>query len=410
LVDGCFAGDEAAWRELHRTYYPIVRTVLHRLGIAAKKMDAACREVFERLLRELSGFERRHDLGISIYRLALAHARRLGRAPGGRVEAGEADMARRVAAAVGAMRGRRREVFVLYELELLPGDQVARVLGCTEATVWSVLHEARQEFERLVAPLSKAAQESGSPKKSPRPLVHRGDPVAEGLLMFGRSADASGEREAEAFVVLRRRVLAPPRGGLVAVLVGVAAVASLIFLRPRPTEQPETPVSARPAVVAKAAAEPAVPAPAVPQVAAMPVSATATALPRERVEIADHGRVTLSDGAATIRTQGEAALIELATGTVSVETTVSEHGRTWVLAKPFTFIDVGTSYTVTTGPKSTELKVTDGSVEVWRHRRLLAVISGPAGAWTSADLRPPPPRAPKGDAGVAPKPQAEAAP
>jgi len=166
LVDGCFAGHDAAWRELHRTYYPVVRTFLRRVGVVDTKMDDVCQEVFVKLLRYLAGFEERDELKIYVYRLSLMEANRWGRrrvlsAPAPRKEptpAGEAgqqaspeDMQRRVGEALGAMKLRSREVFVLYELEDLSGGQIARVLGCPDATVWRRLRHARKEFEALVA-------------------------------------------------------------------------------------------------------------------------------------------------------------------------------------------------------------------------------------------------------------------
>jgi ferric-dicitrate binding protein FerR (iron transport regulator) len=133
-------------------------------------------------------------------------------------------------------------------------------------------------------------------------------------------------------------------------------------------------------------------------------------LPRKAIDVVDHARVTLSsDGAATIRAQGDAAVISLAAGSVKVETSATAPGRTWVLARRFTFIDVGTSYTVTARASATELRVTEGTVEVWRQRRQLGVIFGPTGFWTSAEIpAPAPPR--KSDAAVESPPPASTEP
>jgi RNA polymerase sigma-70 factor, ECF subfamily len=165
LVDRCVAGEAEAWRELHRTYHPIVRTFLRRLGVLGPEMDDACQEVFVQVLRSLSGFEQRAELKTWLYRLCLTQANRLRRRRvlrdrwGARPatidgdsgqEWSEEDMQRRVAKALGGMKARHREVFVLYELEGLPGEQIARILGCPEPTVWRRLHHARREFEALV--------------------------------------------------------------------------------------------------------------------------------------------------------------------------------------------------------------------------------------------------------------------
>ncbi len=39
---------------------------------------------------------------------------------------------------------------MLYELQGLSGEQIAEIVDCPVATVWSRLHYARREFKRLV--------------------------------------------------------------------------------------------------------------------------------------------------------------------------------------------------------------------------------------------------------------------
>ena len=58
---------------------------------------------------------------------------------------------RRIAAALDRLSEKERRVFVLYEMEGLPGKQVAEIVGCTEATLWRRLHEARQVFRQALA-------------------------------------------------------------------------------------------------------------------------------------------------------------------------------------------------------------------------------------------------------------------
>jgi RNA polymerase sigma-70 factor (ECF subfamily) len=170
LVDRCVAGEAEAWRELHRTYYPVVRTFLRRLGVHGSEEEDACQEVFVQVLRYLKRFEQRAELKTWLYRLCMTQANvlRRRRALRGRLafffgvqpppardaEAGlawsEADMDRQVARALERMKARHREVFVLYELEGLAGEDVARILRCPEPTVWRRLHHARKEFGALI--------------------------------------------------------------------------------------------------------------------------------------------------------------------------------------------------------------------------------------------------------------------
>jgi RNA polymerase sigma-70 factor (ECF subfamily) len=60
------------------------------------------------------------------------------------------DVAASVHAALGRMAAKKREVLVLYELQGLSGEEIANVLGVPLKTVWSRLHYAREEFQRVM--------------------------------------------------------------------------------------------------------------------------------------------------------------------------------------------------------------------------------------------------------------------
>ena len=49
-------------------------------------------------------------------------------------------------------------MLVLFEIEGLPVDEIARIVDCPENTVWSRLHHARSEMVRL----AKRGQPAGS--------------------------------------------------------------------------------------------------------------------------------------------------------------------------------------------------------------------------------------------------------
>jgi RNA polymerase sigma-70 factor (ECF subfamily) len=49
----------------------------------------------------------------------------------------------------------KRTVFVLYELERLPMNDVAAACGCPVQTAYSRLHAARRELEILIANLNR---------------------------------------------------------------------------------------------------------------------------------------------------------------------------------------------------------------------------------------------------------------
>jgi RNA polymerase sigma factor (sigma-70 family) len=60
--------------------------------------------------------------------------------------------------ALRRMSARQRLVFVLYELHGLPGEEIARVVGCPAATVRGRLREARLVLSDVVSvPAGKEA-------------------------------------------------------------------------------------------------------------------------------------------------------------------------------------------------------------------------------------------------------------
>ena len=169
LFDRCATGDGQAWRELHRTYYPVACRFLIHMGVGGSDLDDACQDVFVQVFRYLARFEHRADFQTWLYKLCLSQSGRvrrrrklqqalgwfLGReARSNGVGAGqawtEAMAGERVRRALERMKPLHREVFVLFELEGVGGVEIARVLDCPAVTVRRRLHYARQEFEHLL--------------------------------------------------------------------------------------------------------------------------------------------------------------------------------------------------------------------------------------------------------------------
>ena len=167
LFDRCVTGDREAWRDLHRTYQPIACRFLARLGVPGSDVDDACQEVFVQVFRYLGRFEHRCDFQTWLYKLCLSQSARLRRRRKlQRALAwlwGHESMAHtaghdwtdrmveeRVRRAFDRMKPLHHEVLVMFHLEGLEGDEIARILGCPPTTVRRRLHYARQEFEQLL--------------------------------------------------------------------------------------------------------------------------------------------------------------------------------------------------------------------------------------------------------------------
>jgi RNA polymerase sigma-70 factor (ECF subfamily) len=179
VIERCVAGDGGAWRDLHRALYPTAVAFLRQMGVRGPELDDVCQEVFLQVFRYLGRFQRRSDLTTWLYKICISQAARLRRrqkvtrvlgtlfgpreaqAAQASIDLPETEIGRRVQAAVAQLSPRHREVFVLYELQGVPGEEVARILDCPVATVWTRLHYARQEFQRAI---EGAADPEGTPR------------------------------------------------------------------------------------------------------------------------------------------------------------------------------------------------------------------------------------------------------
>jgi RNA polymerase sigma-70 factor (ECF subfamily) len=168
VIRRCVAGDDAAWRDLHRTLYPIAVSFLCKMGVDVGELDDVCQDVFVQVFRYLGRFQHRSQLTTWLYKICLSQVSRMrrrhkvtqalgvlfGTREASNVQASvdlpEDELARRTAIALADLSEAHRQVFVLYELQGLTGEQIAEVVGCPLPTVWSRLHYARLEFRRAV--------------------------------------------------------------------------------------------------------------------------------------------------------------------------------------------------------------------------------------------------------------------
>lgn len=164
LLDECIDGDESAWRQLHRLCYPRAAAFLRKLGVRELELEDAAQEVFVQLFRYLPSFRREAELSTWLYRICISQARSvrrrqrvtetltrllsLGTAPSlvSTPSLPDEIVRRRVEAALSKMTERDRTIFVLYEMEGVPGKRIAEIVDSPEASVWRRLHGARQTF------------------------------------------------------------------------------------------------------------------------------------------------------------------------------------------------------------------------------------------------------------------------
>jgi RNA polymerase sigma-70 factor (ECF subfamily) len=167
MVSRCIAGDMSAWRTLYDRHFPDVERLVASLGIMDAEADDICQEIFVIIYRNLARFRGEARLSTWIYRLATREAIRFARrrrllrglaevfarekrsaapADWSDSEAGRRHYLRQL---LDRLPPERRLALVLYEIEGVPVSEIARISDCAENTVWTRLHRARTELEKI---------------------------------------------------------------------------------------------------------------------------------------------------------------------------------------------------------------------------------------------------------------------
>lgn len=167
LVRRCRTRDESAWKTLYEKHHAFVYRVARRLGTPPEEAEDVVHEVFMVVFDQLERFQG-GKLTTWVYRItanvashrhrkrrrrrAIAElSARIGLAspPDPELLASRASDARAIDRILEGMSPKKREVFALFELEGLSGEDIAERVGCPINTVWSRLRHAREEFRRI---------------------------------------------------------------------------------------------------------------------------------------------------------------------------------------------------------------------------------------------------------------------
>jgi RNA polymerase sigma-70 factor (ECF subfamily) len=141
------------------------------LGVAPGDIEDVCQEVFIVVHRRLDGFEHRSSVRTWLHGICVRVAsdyRRKRRTKPEPVELVEHDgevaatQVERLAeqearelldALLDRLDENKRAVFVLYEIEQVPMQEVAEAVGCPLQTAYSRLHAARREISAAIEEL-----------------------------------------------------------------------------------------------------------------------------------------------------------------------------------------------------------------------------------------------------------------
>ena len=173
---GSLADDPGGFRALYDTWFEDVERWIRALGGLEADRDDIVQEVFLVVRRRLGSFDGTNPAGW-LYRITRRQVRDFRRrtwvkhiftkrrsdepdilphGDGGPAAALEHKERRRILhMLLQKMNEDRRSAFVLFEVEGLSGEEIARIQNVPLNTVWTRLHHARKEFFALAAKYQK---------------------------------------------------------------------------------------------------------------------------------------------------------------------------------------------------------------------------------------------------------------
>lgn len=159
---------DVQFETLYRREFAFVWRSVRALGVAQSAAEDVVQEVFVVVHRRLADYDpNQGSLRGWVYGIArlaaLRHHRTTRRKDPNRLSPPVAQAAEQpddvlarnqaavlVQAFVDKLDGRRREVFVLHDIEGVPAPQIATMLGLKLGTVYSRLRRAREKFQKYV--------------------------------------------------------------------------------------------------------------------------------------------------------------------------------------------------------------------------------------------------------------------
>jgi RNA polymerase sigma-70 factor (ECF subfamily) len=162
------SGEGLSFAEVYQQCFPFVWRSVLRLGIPEASVDDVAQEVFIIIHRQLPMFEGRSSLRTWVYGILWRvvseqrRARRTQEVPRGKeLDAlpaisdlsADGELERQQARALidrilSVLDDKKREVFVLAELEQLTVPEIAEITGTNLNTIYARLRAAREEFEQ----------------------------------------------------------------------------------------------------------------------------------------------------------------------------------------------------------------------------------------------------------------------
>jgi len=170
-----------AWRSLYERYAALVFRFLGALGVRDPEREDACQDVFLAVYRSLPSFRGEAQLSTWIYRITarttgkliqkrklralLAETLTTQPAPVATDPTEHATRSLLLDRMLDRLNPKKRLVLVLFELEGVPVEEIARIADCPMNTVWSRLHHARLDLTKIAAREDKRRQKDARHKE-----------------------------------------------------------------------------------------------------------------------------------------------------------------------------------------------------------------------------------------------------
>jgi RNA polymerase sigma-70 factor (ECF subfamily) len=137
--------EPAAFKAIYSRHFRNVWRTLRRLGVGDAQLEDAAQDVFLVVHKKLDGFDGRSLRGW-LYAIMV----REDVAPGPAHASELNESIRLLHTLLAELDDRKREVFVLGELEQLSAPEIAEVLGVNLNTVYARQRAARQRFDAML--------------------------------------------------------------------------------------------------------------------------------------------------------------------------------------------------------------------------------------------------------------------
>jgi RNA polymerase sigma-70 factor (ECF subfamily) len=163
LEEGCRRGDLSAFEKLYRSHGARMKSVAYNILGNATDAEDAVQEAFLRVYRNMGGFKGTAQLSTWMFRIVVNASHDIGRQrrrrrdetelgpeellpPSTPSAGGDAPLRIALEKALGRLRPRHRDVFVLFEVEGFLHREIAEILDIAEGTSKTLLFEAKREL------------------------------------------------------------------------------------------------------------------------------------------------------------------------------------------------------------------------------------------------------------------------